>query len=75
MVRGPHCLCGSSNEHLQGMCIRNGMSETDMSATLFDTLGYYAKFGVSVAMDDEGKRCAIGSSHGGWENGRILSDE
>ena len=51
------------------------MSETDMGATLFDTLGYYAKFGVAVAMDDEGKRCAIGSSHGGWENGRILSDE
>ena len=47
---------------------------TDMGAT-FDAFGYYATFGVSVAIDEEGKRLAIGSSYGGWENGRSLSDE
>ena len=35
-----------------------------MGAT-FDAFGYYATFGVSVAMDAEGKRLAIGSSYGG----------
>jgi len=43
---------------------------THMGAT-FDASGYYATFGVSVAMDEEGKRLAIGSSYGGWFRGKV----